>query len=182
MKPRHQETQGTTGTRGRMEQNEVQDEIVDWLRDAYAMERGLEGALKKQSENNDASPTVRERARMHLEETRQHAEAVRAALQSLGTDTSTLKTGMGMMAQTAKGAATMFARDEEIKDLLDSYSMEHFEIACYTALAAAAERAGLNQIAETCRTIIRDEERMAQTILKALPQEIGMYLSEHAKA
>lgn len=182
MKSRHQDTQASTGMRGRMGGNDVQDELIDWLRDAYAMERGLEGALRKQSENNDLSESVRQRAAMHLEETQRHAEAVKAALQSLGTDTSTLKTGMGMMAQTAKGATTMFARDEEIKDLLDAYSMEHFEIACYTALAAGAERAGLTQLVETCRSIIRDEERMAQSILQALPQEIHSYLSEHAKA
>lgn len=179
MKARHQTPTGT-GTRMSRGTDEVQKEIVDWLRDAYGMERGLETALEKQSKNDDASPEIRHRASMHLEETRRHAEAVKSLLQSLGTDTSSLKTGMGKMAQGAKGMMTAFAHDERIKDLLDSYMMEHFEIACYTALAAAAERAGLTQVVETCRSIIPDEERMAETILKALPDEVSDYLFEEA--
>lgn len=80
---------------------------------------------------------------MHLEETRRYAEDVQGFLQSLGANTSTLKTGMGMVAQLEKGIGTRFAKDKRFKDMLDGYSMEHFEIACYTWLAAAAEHAGL---------------------------------------
>jgi ferritin-like metal-binding protein YciE len=176
MKARHQ-TSDMSARAGR-DTDQIQKEIVDWLRDAYGMERGLESALEKQSKNEEASAEIRRRASMHLEETRRHAEAVKSLLQTLGTDTSSLKTGMGMMAQSAKGMMTVFARDERIKDLLDSYMMEHFEIACYTALAAAAERAGLMQVVETCRSIIPDEERMAETIITALPDEVSDYLFE----
>ena len=38
------------------------DEVIDWLNDAYAMERGLEITLRKQAENNDMHRAVRERA------------------------------------------------------------------------------------------------------------------------
>jgi len=142
------------------------------------MERGLEAALEKQANNEDLSRTVRDRGSTHLEETRRHAEEVKSALQSLDTDTSALKTGVGVLAQASKGMTTKFARDEEIKDLLDAYAMEHFEIACYTALAAAAERAGLSQIAEMCRRIIPDEEKMAQALRESLPREVLGYLFE----
>lgn len=156
----------------------IQEEIIDWLRDAYAMERGMEGSLQKQANNDELSFQVRQRAAMHLEETRRHAEEVKRALELLGTDTSSLKTGVGMMTEMAKGMATKFARDERIKDILDAYAMEHFEIACYTALAAAAERAALPQITEVCRNIIPDEERMAQVLKHSLPDEITSYLFE----
>ncbi len=65
-----------------------------------------------------------------------------------------------------------------VKDLLDAYSMEHFEIACYTALAAAAEKAGLDQVANVCRSIIPDEEKMADRLLDNIPSEVTSYLSE----
>lgn len=157
---------------------EVRDQVIDWLRDAYAMERGLETALEKQSKNEDLSAQIRERAERHLEETRRHAEEVKSALQSLNTDTSALKTGMGKVIQATKGMGTAFAEDERIKDLLDAYSMEHFEIACYTALSAAAERAGLAQVVAACNRIIPDEERMADDLLEAIPSEITDYLFE----
>jgi ferritin-like metal-binding protein YciE len=92
--------------------------------------------------------------------------------------TSALKTGLGVMAQTAKGFGPMFARDDRIKDMLDAYSMEHFEIACYTALAAAAEHADLTRVAEMCRKFIPDEQRMAEALLGPLPTEVSAYLFE----
>lgn len=175
-------TFNTAGGAGLAESTqEMRDEIVDWLKDAYAMERGLETALQKQSNEESLAPHVRERASIHLEETKRHAEEVRSCLQRLGTDTSALKTGMGAIGQSAKGMMTMFANDQQIKDLLDGYMMEHFEIASYTALEAAAERAGFSDVAEMCRRIIPDEERMAQAIIDAIPQEVESHLLEKAR-
>src|SRR3954466_8602972 len=82
------------------------DEIIGWLKDAYAMECGLEASLEKQSQNGDLTGFVRERATLHLQETRRHAEEVQGALQLLGSDTSVVKTGMGALAQAAKGIAS----------------------------------------------------------------------------
>lgn len=182
MKTRHTEITGARATRVRLNEPEARKQIIDWLRDAYAMERGLEGGLEKQAKNDDLSPKIRERAQRHLEETRRHAEEVKSVLQSLDTDTSALKTGLGVMVQKTKGMGSAFAEDERIKDLLDAYSMEHFEIACYTALAAAAERAGLTQVVAACNRIIPDEERMAEDLLEALPLEISDYLFEQESA
>lgn len=158
------------------------DEIVDWLRDAYAMERGLETTLQKQADNSDLTPTVRDRAATHLEETRRHAEEVKSALRSLGTDVSSIKTGMGMMTEMAKGLATKFTKDERIKDLLTAYSMEHFEIACYTALAEAARTGGFPEVQRVCERILPDEERMASALRDSLPAEVGSYLGEQRRA
>jgi ferritin-like metal-binding protein YciE len=180
MQKRH--TTKTTRVGGRPtttdENDSLRKEIVEWLKDAYGMERGLETALEKQSKNQDLNPEIRERAAIHWEETRGHAEQVRSMLQSLGSDTSLLKTSAGTLAQSAKGIMSAFARDERIKDLLDSYSMEHFEIACYTALAAAAEAAGLPEVIQMCQRILGDERRMAQAILESLPDEVTNYLIE----
>ena len=178
MKTRHSSKTVTTRSR---KSDDIRDEIIDWLRDAYAMERALESALEKHSKNDDLSAEVRETAAMHLQETRRHAESVKAVLQTLGTDTSGVKTGLGALAQGFKGMASAFARDERIKDLLDAYSMEHFEIACYTALAAAAERAGLPEVVQVCNQIIPDEERMAEALIESLPGEVTGYLFETAE-
>jgi ferritin-like metal-binding protein YciE len=58
---------------------------------------------------------------------------------SFGHDTPTLKTMVGQAAEFAKGFGTIFARDERVKDTLVAYANEHFEIACYNALRAAAD-------------------------------------------
>src|SRR3954471_5575564 len=115
MQKRHTPKQTGRRTRHSTRRNpaeESREEIIDWLRDAYAMEMGLESSLRKQADNEDLSPSIRERAGKHLEETRRHAEAVKSVLQSLDTDTSALKTTMGMMGQAAKGIGSALARDE----------------------------------------------------------------------
>jgi ferritin-like metal-binding protein YciE len=142
------------------------------------MERSMEASLEMQARNNELSAEGRDRAMRHAQETQHHAEAVQKLLRNLGSDISTIKTGLGTMTQLAKGVASAFARDERIKDLLDSYAMEHFEIASYTALAAAAERAGMPEVVQVCNRIIPDEHRMAQAIIQSLPEQVTMYLFE----
>src|SRR3954466_7180079 len=112
----------------------AKDEVVAWLRDAYAMERSLEVPLKKMSESNQQSEQIRTAAARHLEETRQHARTMDLLLKSLGADTSIVKTGIGMTTEMLKGLGTKMAHDEPVKDLLACYAMEYFEIACYQAL------------------------------------------------
>ncbi len=158
------------------------EELIDWLRDAYAMERGLEVTLAKQAQNEELPDMLREQARLHLEETRAHAEAVHGCLERLGADTSMIKTGMAQVMETAKGMGTKFAGDERVKDLLAAYASEHFEIACYRALRVGAELVGETEIAAVCDRIIPDEQRMAAWIGENLPTVVSGYLRDVAAA
>jgi ferritin-like metal-binding protein YciE len=157
----------------------MKDEIIDWLRDAYAMERSQEGALEKIHGNSDESIACRTSAAMHLTETRQHARIVESLLRSLGADISSFKTGLGVMAEKVKGMTTTLSHDEQIKDLLASYAMESFEIACYSAIVTAAEIANLSQVANACRQIILDEEKMAEIIRKDGVSQLQRFGRKH---
>jgi ferritin-like metal-binding protein YciE len=159
----------------------TRDELIDWLRDAYAMERGLEVTLRKQSESEELTPAARERAGLHLDETRQHAEAVKTCLEQLGADSSTLKTSFAKVTESVKGLGTAFARDERVKDVLAGYASEHFEIACYKALRAAAKLAGEPGIVAMCDLILPDEEAMARWLDQNLPDVVTSYLAEAAQ-
>lgn len=154
------------------------DTLIDWLRDAYAMERGLEITLKKQMENGDLHDSLRQQAQLHLIETSRHAELVKVCLESLGADPSVIKTGIAQVMETVKGIGTAFADDERVKDVLVAYGTEHFEIACYTALRAAAVTLGENQIVDVCDQIIPDEQRMADWLEENLPVVVTAYLQE----
>lgn len=160
----------------------TKDELIEWLRDAYAMERAMELALKKQADNQGLSMLVREQSALHLNETRQHAEAVAACLKRLGSETSTLKTAMAKGLEIMKGASTAFAGDHRVKDLLGMCATEHFEIACYTALRAGAARFGIFEIVETCNKIIQDEQRMADWLEANLPHLVMTCLEQAASA
>lgn len=157
---------------------DAKKELLNWLRDAYAMERGLEVTLKSISESNRHPIECRNACATHLAETRRHAQTVELLLKMHGSDVSTIKTGLGVMTETLKGIATAMSRDEVIKDLLSSYAMEHFEIACYRAIVAAAETVGLPDVAEACEKIISDEEKTAEAISALLPRVVYNYFTE----
>jgi len=142
------------------------------------MERSLEMSLQKQAENEEVAASVRARMKTHLAETRHHGEAVRGCLESLGADTSAIKTGIAEALEFFKGLGTKFARDERVKDLLAAYASEHFEIACYRALRTAAEIAGEEQIVSVCDRILPEEEQMADWLDAQLPSVVREYLAE----
>ncbi len=154
----------------------TKDELIEWLRDAYAMEKAMELSLKKQSDSQGVSMLMREQAALHLAETQRHAEAVEACLKKLGSEVSTLKTAMAKGMEIMKGASTAFAGDHRVKDLLAMCAAEHFEIACYMALRAGAQRAGLFDVVDLCTKILKDEQRMAEWLEGNLPQVVMTYL------
>lgn len=159
----------------------TKEELIDWLRDAYAMEKAMETALKKQVNNQKLPLAARELASIHYTETEGHAEAVHACLHELGADVSTLKTALAQGVEVAKGFGTMFAKDEHIKDILAAYASEHFEIACYTALITAARELGIPQIVKTCEAILKEEVNMAETLEANLPGLIKSYLHDNTQ-
>jgi ferritin-like metal-binding protein YciE len=152
------------------------DEVIDWLNDAYAMERGLEITLRKQAENKDMHRAVRERARIHLDETAEHADRIRRCLEMLGSSApSTLKTATGQVMEIAKGVTTMFAKDERVKDYLATYGSEYFEVACYKSLIAGAEAAGEDQIVPLLTQNMKEDTAMAEW----LDMNIGVVTREY---
>jgi ferritin-like metal-binding protein YciE len=137
------------------------DEVIDWLNDAYAMERSLEVTLRKQADNDDAHRALRERARIHLDETTEHATRVTRCLELLGSSPSALKTAAGQVMETAKGFTTMFSRDERVKDFLAAYGAEYFEVACYKSLIAGATAAGETEIVPLLEQNLKEDSAMA---------------------
>ena len=137
------------------------DEVIDWLKDAYAMERGIEITLRKQADNEDVHRALRERARIHLDETAEHAERVTRCLDMLGSGPSALKAVTGQVMELGKGLTTKFARDERVKDFLAAYGTEYFEVACYKSLIAAANAAGEQEIVPLLEQNLKEDSAMA---------------------
>lgn len=61
-----------------------------------------------------------------------------------------------------QGASTGAAMDEMVKNCLADYATEHFEIASYRALSAAAQKVGDQETVIVCEEIIKDEQEMAR--------------------
>lgn len=154
------------------------EQLIEWLRDAYAMEKGMEVALGKLIERDDISRLFKTQAAVHLVETHGHAMDVEHCLQHLGADVSLFKTMVAQSLEVARGFTTVFARDERVKHALAAYTMEHFEIACYRALKAGAEALNEPAVVKLCDAILAEETAMAGWLSDHLPDVVLGYLRE----
>jgi ferritin-like metal-binding protein YciE len=156
------------------------DELVSWLNDAYAMERALQITLEKQVNSSEVHRAVRERAGIHLDETRAHAERVQQCLEMLGHTPSPIKTTAAQVMESGKKFMTMFARDERVKDYLAATGAEHFEVACYRALIAAAQFAGEEGIVPLLEQNLSEDTATARWLENNIAAVVRDYLSESA--
>ncbi len=156
------------------------ENLAAWLRDAYAMENQAIEILEKQASRLEHYPELRAKVRSHLEETHRHAERVERCLHQLGTDTSGVKTALGKMIGTAQQLSGLFASDEVLKSGIADYAFEHYEIASYKTLIAAAAEAGENQVGTILEENLREEEEMAAWLAWHLPEVTRQYLQREA--
>lgn len=159
-----------------------QEQLIAWLNDAYSMEKGLAKNLANHAKDAEDFPEVKARTEQHIAETERHAEQVARCLALLGEKPSALKDAVGNIMGTVQGAASGMFRDELVKNVLTDYAAEHFEIAAYTSLIAAAEALGHPEIAEICTGILEEEEAMAEFLLECIPEITRLSLQQAAVA
>lgn len=153
-----------------------QENLIDWLRDAHAMEQQAEKMLKAQSERLEHYPDLKARIDQHIQETLGQQKLIDGCLQRLGESSSTIKdiTGKLMAFGQAMGGSMM--SDEVVKGAMGGYVFENFEIASYTVLIAAAEAAGDAETKAVCEQILPQEQAMAEWLLLHLPQVTQAFL------
>ena len=159
---------------------DASEHLLDWLRDAHAMEQQAEQMLKSQASRIDNYPKMKARIEQHLEETRGQQKLLEGCLERLGESTSAVKDTMGTMAAMGQSISGMFASDEIVKGAMASYVFEHMEIASYTTLIAAAEQAGDAETQRVCEQILAQEEAMAQWVLDNLPETTQTFMLRDA--
>lgn len=137
------------------------DRLAEWLRDAHAMETNQVTLLEKQSDSLAAFPALQNRLAEHAVQSRRHAELVENCLKSIDEDTSVMKQGLGKVSAMVSQLAAAMSDDEPVKIVLANTGVEHFEIACYRSLQAAADLCGESEISQAAAQILRDEEAMA---------------------
>ncbi|GAA4331435.1 DUF892 family protein [Pigmentiphaga soli] len=137
------------------------EHLMDWLRDAHAMEQQAEQMLTSMSGRIENYPDLKARVDQHIGETRNQALKLERCIQRLGGDTSAIKDMTGRAMAMMQGLAGMFASDEVVKGAMASYAFEHLEIAAYTELCAAARTLGDTQTLQTCEEILEEEKAMA---------------------
>ena len=157
------------------------DTLIAWLRDAHAMERATIDNIKRLLERMEAHPEFVARYDAHLRDSAAQLGRIERCLDALDADRSVLKDTMMRLTGYAEAFTTAIAPDEAVKHGLAAYSYEHFEIASYTSLIAAAESLGLTEVQELCTLSLQEEREMAEWLEQYIPQATCNYLDEAAK-
>ncbi|WP_395735956.1 DUF892 family protein [Prosthecobacter sp.] len=145
-------------------------EIIEGLRDAYAMEKAMEIALQKLMVHPHTHVDLQQQASQHCASTRRHAVELAACLRRLDSDTASPRSEWVRGIELMKGMGAAFVRDERIKDVLTVFATEHFEIACHARLGEGAQHFGLLEIVRICDEILQAEKRISKWLKLNLPQ------------
>ena len=142
---------------------------VSWLQDALVMEQTLIKVLEESVASTGDFPEVQRLDQRHLEETRAHAAGLEACLDRLGSGPSTAKSMVSSLMSTVEKPAKALMKDEVVKNCLQDYGAECFEVACYTSLIAAGTALGDEETVAVCRQNMTQDLAMAEAILTGIP-------------
>ncbi len=156
------------------------DNLLDWLRDAHAMEQQAEKMLKAQAERLEHYPQLKARIEQHVVETEGQQRLLVECIERLGGSTSTLKDLAGKLMAFGQAVGGMTMSDEVVKGAMAGYVFENLEIASYTVLIEAATYAGDELTAEACRSILQEEIAMAEWLKDHLPEITRAFLARSA--
>ena len=156
--------------------NAATEHLLDWLRDAHAMEEQAETMLKAMEGRLEHYPQLRARISQHIQETQNQAQRLRQCIQDLGGDTSLLKDMTGKFMATMQGFSGAMASDEVVKGAMFSYAFEHMEIAAYRNIIAAARIVGDSRTAQVCESILAEEIAMAAWLEDNMGAVVSQFL------
>ncbi|AZF15655.1 ferritin-like domain-containing protein [Pseudomonas sp. R3-18-08] len=157
-----------------------QENLLDWLRDAHAMEQQAEKMLKAQSERLEHYPKLKARIDEHIQETLGQQALIDECLARLGGSASTLKDMGGKLMAFGQAVGGSLMSDEVIKGAMAGYVFENMEVASYTVLIAAAQAAGDAETQAACEKILPQEIAMAEWLLEHLPELTQAFLERSA--
>jgi ferritin-like metal-binding protein YciE len=158
-----------------------QQKIVQYLNEAHGSEVALVRQLQAQIAMTPKG-TYRDGLGSHLEETRRHADRLEGRLRELGRGNNPLQVGLGAV-QSIVGQALSLTKspfdlvrgsggeEKVLKNAKDSCAAEAQEIATYTALARLAGTAGDRKTKRLATSVLRDEQRMLDWLLKQIPRQ-----------
>jgi ferritin-like metal-binding protein YciE len=158
------------------------DLLLSWLNNAYGMENNLVEVLEHQVKDAEKYPPVQAKLQEHLQQTRRHAEIVQGCIEQLGGSTSAIKSGMATVMGKFQALSTGAAQDEMIKNGLQDYAAESFEVASYTSLIAAAKQIGEVQVATACTEILREDAAMQSWLEQNIPAMTAQMMNELTSA
>src|SRR4051812_2013730 len=157
-----------------------EQKVMQYLEEALATELALVRVLQSQIAMTPGG-SYRDGLERHLDETRDHARRVNARLEDLGRRGNPLTAAVGLV-ESVIGQAVALGKtpfdllrgsggeEKVLKNAKDASASEAREIATYTALERLADRVGDQQTAQLAASILADERKMLERVLREIPK------------
>jgi ferritin-like metal-binding protein YciE len=160
--------------------NASQQKVVQYLNEARASEDALVRVLQSQIAVTPRG-SYRSGLEAHLSETREHAARVGGRLEALGQGSNPLMAVVGFWENVIGQTVALYktpldllrgsGREEKVlKNAKDACAAEALEIATYTAIERLARSVGDDETAMLAASILAEEEKMLQRILREIPK------------
>jgi ferritin-like metal-binding protein YciE len=160
--------------------NPAQQKVAQYLHEAHATEQALTRVLQSQIAMTPRG-SYRSGLENHLGETRDHATRVARRLEALDEGSNPVMAVVGaaeaVVGQVVALGKTPFdlmrgsgGEEKVLKNAKDACATEALEIATYTAIERLARAAGDDETARLAASILADEEKMLQRILREIPK------------
>jgi len=155
----------------KLQPDDLREQLRKYLADAHAIEEQAIALLER-------GPKLAGTAHLaqiygeHLDETRDHAEAVQERVTALGGDTSSLKDAALRLGALNWAAFFQAHPDTPGKLAAFTYAFEHLEIGGYELLKRVAARAGDDETVQLVDRILVQEREAAQRIAGAFDEAV----------
>jgi ferritin-like metal-binding protein YciE len=148
-------------------------QLTKWLELAYGMEREVIATLGQQLPDLTGHGEMEAKIQEHLAQAHRHASMVDECIARLGGEASALdKGGLAMFLRGMMGQWSTPLRAQLVKYGIADFAAEHYEIATYTMLIAAARGCRDEETMRVCQEILREEQEMARWLAQRLPDDV----------
>jgi ferritin-like metal-binding protein YciE len=154
----------------------AQEWLMEWLRDAYAMEQQAEQMYGRQAQRIENYPEIKARYEQQASSSRRQAERIRECIERHGSSPSALKDAGAQILGMMQSASGLFVSDEIVKSLLAAYTLQHMGIASYRILTASADAAQDPETHRVCQELLAEEEEMSEWLSRQLDTTTIQYL------
>jgi ferritin-like metal-binding protein YciE len=154
---------------------DIEEQFIDWLKDAYLMEINYAKALEEHLGPAKDYPRLHRVLEEHLWATTGHAYEVGLCLERANQNIKDLS-GARSALQFPFEQPASDRPDTVINNIIVELATEHYEIARYIELITAATNVGDLATVQACEAILEDEEAMAEKLIVELPEITSTYL------
>lgn len=155
--------------------------LQEWLQEAHAFAKHGETMMSGRARAiTDTHPELAARLDEHVEETRAHQREIATLLESLGSSLSSAKDIGGRISAVGHSWGTRMTGETVVQTVAATIAFEHYEIANYRALIAAADLLEENQVKATLESLVADDVAMAQWLDEVLVETTRRYLQDGA--